>query len=212
MNAWIIRSLAVGTLLVGGCLAAEIESPACPDGQVVPVSEAEAPEAYEQLGNARTQVEVTASRTAALANTMLEVDVVEISNVEYVERSPACVDDVGHRARAIVDIHTADGSFSARFPALVAVSSADGTTKVGFLADEIDLPEDAQLPGAELPEGSVVAGLALEIDDGEATLLRLDMAGSCTERATCTATERTPIVTWAHVGPDFDTWFDEVGP
>jgi hypothetical protein len=212
MKAWTICSLAWGMLGAGGCLGAETISPACPNAEVRTVSEAEAPEAYEILGTAHAQVGVVQSHTADFADAVLQLDVVEIDDVEYVERSPACVSDVGFRARALVDVHAADGSLSARVPALVDVDSEHEFVRIAFLEAEIELLGDAQIPQPDATEGATVGGVALEVGDGEITLMRIDMAASCTSLATCSATSRVPIVSWNHADPDFDTWFDEVGP
>ncbi len=193
----------------GGCVAFDTEGPLCPPESLLPVSEADAPEAWETLGATHARVEVTRPGTSNLAG-ILEIDVVELSSVQFVEQSPACSSDVGHRARAIVDVHTQDGSLSVRVPALISLFEADGTLEVGFLDDEIDLPPDSRLPAPMLAQGAIVAGLALEVGDGEVTLSRVDIASSCTDRATCSAKERTAIVSWAHNGLDPDMWFDEV--
>ena len=177
------------------------------------VAEAEEPEVYEVLGTAHAQVGVVQSHTADFADTVLQLDVVELEAVEYVERS-GCASDIGFRARATVDVHAADGSLSVWLPALVAVDTDLELLRIAFLETEVDLPEDVQLPETEVTEGASVAGLALEVDhdDGEITLLRVAMAGSCTSRATCSSKSRIPIVTWNCLGPDSDTWFDEVDP
>jgi hypothetical protein len=70
--------------------------------------------------------------------------------------------------------------------------------------------EGTQVPEIDRPEGSVVAALDLEVEDGVVTLVRTDMASSCTDIATCTSTERVSVVSWSTPAPDFEMWFDEI--
>ena len=140
------------------------------------------------------------------------LEVAALEEVERVDRSPACTDEVGHRAMAQLELYSADGSIAVRVPGLVSLPS-EGPVGVAVIATTIPADDTMVIPDLERPEGAVFAAIELEVTDSNTvTLFRVDMAPSCESFEDCDAVERFAIASWTQPPLDFDLRFDRVGP
>jgi hypothetical protein len=198
-------------VMCGGCLL-ESELPLCPDAVVRAVTEDDAPEVHEAARSARAEATLFDTREPAQQDVVLTLEVAALDEVERVDRSPACTDDVGHRATAQLELYTADGSIAVRVPGLVSLPS-EGPVDLPVIAATIPADDTMVIPDLDRPQGAVLGGIELEVDtdSNTVTLFRIDMASSCSSLEQCDAVESIAIASWVQRPLDFDLWFDRIG-